>query len=41
MSILIIYSFNDAVKQSYLYNAYVLKFMDDNDSDDTVNKDLF
>jgi hypothetical protein len=41
MSVLIVHSFNDAVKQSYLHNIHILKFMDDNNSDDTINKDLF
>jgi hypothetical protein len=41
MSILIIHSFNDAIKQSYLYNTHVLKFIDNNDSDNTINEDLF
>jgi hypothetical protein len=41
MSILIIHSFNNAIKQSYLYNTYILKFINDNNSNNTINKDLF
>jgi len=37
----IVYLANDAVKQSYLHNAYMLKFMDDNNSQQIVNKELF
>jgi hypothetical protein len=41
MSVLIVYSFNDADRQGYLYNVYILKFIDDNDSDNIVNEELF
>jgi hypothetical protein len=41
MSVPIVHLFHDAVKQSYLHNAYVLKFMDDNDSQQIVDEELF
>jgi hypothetical protein len=41
MSIPIIYTFDNAVKQSYLHNIYILKFIDNNDSQQIINKELF
>jgi hypothetical protein len=41
MSVLIIYSFNNANRQGYLHNIYILKFIDDNNSDNIIDKKLF
>jgi hypothetical protein len=41
MSVPIIHTFNNAIKQSYLYNTHVLKFIDNNDSQQIINEKLF
>ena len=41
MSVLIIHSYDDADRQGYLHNIYILKFIDDNNFDDIVDEKLF
>jgi hypothetical protein len=41
MSVSIVYFFDNVNRQGYLYNIYMLKFIDNNNSNNVIDKELF